>query len=99
MRDGREKLLRKTAETGCWERLPRKTVAKGCCEKLLKKAASFAQSGSGGPRRETTLSSLSGHRTSKTLVKRKYKLAEQHFHHLAVLAATRCGGRDTCVGC
>jgi len=82
MRDGREKLLRKTAETGCWERLPRKTVAKGCCEKLLKKAASFAQSGSGGPRRETTLSSLSGHRTSKTLVKRKKQARRATFSSL-----------------
>ena len=69
-----EDLLRKSAEKICWEDLLKKSAEKICWEWLwiktsLKFLTFFTQGGFGRSRRETTLSSLRAHRTSKTEVK------------------------------
>ena len=75
LRRSAEKICwRKSAEKICWEDLLKKSAEKICWEWLwiktsLKFLSFFTQGGFGRSRRETTLSSLRAHRTSKTEVK------------------------------
>ena len=73
-RSAEENLLRRSAEKICWEDLLKKSAEKICWEWLwiktsLKFLSFFTQGGFGRSRRETTLSSLRAHQTSKTEVK------------------------------
>ena len=75
LRRSAEKICwRRSAEKICWEDLLKKSAEKICWEWLwiktsLKFLSFFTQGGFGRSRRETTLSSLRAHRTSKTVVK------------------------------
>ena len=75
LRRSAEKICwRKSAEKICWEDLLKKSAEKICWEWLwiktsLKFLSFFTQGGFGRSRRQTTLSSLRAHRTSKTEVK------------------------------